>query len=89
MLLVMEGSQLFLFIYQMLSVNNLIRPPKRASDEDDGPQLLKLQGLFNKEAAPGSHVRHHIDNQTAVDSFSILYIGAVRKAAKQKFTWKT
>ncbi|XP_075734391.1 uncharacterized protein LOC142775880 [Rhipicephalus microplus] len=41
----------------MLSVNNLVRPPKRASVDGDGPQLLfKLQDLFNKEAAPVNHV---------------------------------
>ncbi|XP_077552579.1 uncharacterized protein LOC144167061 [Haemaphysalis longicornis] len=49
--------QQFLFIYRMLSVNNLVRPPKRASVDGDGPQLLfRLQDLFNKEAAPVNHV---------------------------------
>ncbi|KAH8021112.1 hypothetical protein HPB51_012507 [Rhipicephalus microplus] len=42
--------QQFLFIYRMLSVNNLVRPPKRASVDGSGPQLLlTLQGLFGKE----------------------------------------
>lgn len=64
--------QQFLFIYRMLSVNNLVRPPKRASVDGDGPQLLfKLQDLFNKEAAPVNHVRCHIENKRAIDSFSI------------------
>lgn len=55
----------------MLSVNNLVRPPKRASVDGDGPQLLfKLQDLFNKEAAPVNHVRCHIENKTAIDSLS-------------------
>nr|XP_037285137.1 uncharacterized protein LOC119178075 [Rhipicephalus microplus] len=49
--------QQLLFIYRMLSVNNLVRPPKRASVDGDGPQLLfKLQDLFSKEAAPVNHV---------------------------------
>nr|XP_037270216.1 uncharacterized protein LOC119161806 [Rhipicephalus microplus] len=39
--------QQFLFIYRLLSVNNLIRPPQRASVEGDGPSLLlKMQYLF-------------------------------------------
>ncbi|XP_075729099.1 gamma-tubulin complex component 6 isoform X6 [Rhipicephalus microplus] len=39
--------QQFLFIYRLLSVNNLIRPPQRASVEGDGPRLLlKMQDLF-------------------------------------------
>lgn len=42
--------QQFLFIYRMLWVNNLVRPPKRASVDGSGPQLLlTLQGLFDKE----------------------------------------
>lgn len=49
--------QHFLFIYRMLSVNNLVRPPKRASVEGDGPQLLlKLQGLFDKGKPASSQV---------------------------------
>lgn len=49
--------QHFLFIYRMLSVNNLVRPPKRASVDGDGPQLLlKLQGLFEKEQPANSQV---------------------------------
>ncbi|KAG0436154.1 hypothetical protein HPB47_018108 [Ixodes persulcatus] len=35
--------------YRMLSVNNLVRPPKRASVDGDGPQrLLRLQDLFGQ-----------------------------------------
>lgn len=42
--------QQFLFMCRMLSVNNLVRPPKRASVDGSGPQLLlTLQGLFDKE----------------------------------------
>ncbi|XP_075737076.1 uncharacterized protein LOC142776730 [Rhipicephalus microplus] len=49
--------QHFLFIYRMLSVNNLVRPPKRASVEGDGPQLLlKLQGLFDKGKPASSQI---------------------------------
>ncbi|KAH7958552.1 hypothetical protein HPB49_002537 [Dermacentor silvarum] len=49
--------QHFLFIYRMLSVNNLVRPPKRASVDGDGPQLLlKLQDLFEKEKPSNSQV---------------------------------
>ncbi|KAH8033298.1 hypothetical protein HPB51_009409 [Rhipicephalus microplus] len=67
--------QQFLFIYRMLSVNNLVRLPKGASVDGDGPQLLfKLQDLFNKEAAPVNHVRCHIENKRAIDSFSIWNI---------------
>ncbi|CAN7990102.1 unnamed protein product [Ixodes pacificus] len=34
----------------MLSVNNLVRPPKRASVDGDGPQLLlRLQDLFGQQ----------------------------------------
>ncbi|KAH6922948.1 hypothetical protein HPB50_020310 [Hyalomma asiaticum] len=41
--------QHFLFIYRMLSVNNLVRLPKLASVDGDWPQLLlKLQDLFEK-----------------------------------------
>ncbi|XP_075741361.1 uncharacterized protein LOC142790359 [Rhipicephalus microplus] len=41
----------------MLSVNNLVRPPKRASVEGDGPQLLlKLQGLFDKGKPASSQI---------------------------------
>lgn len=53
--------QHFLFIYRMLSVNNLVRPPKRASVDGDGPQLLlKLQGLFEKEPPANSQVEHQL-----------------------------
>lgn len=53
--------QHFLFIYRMLSVNNLVRPPKRASVDGDGPQLLlKLQGLFEKEQPANSQVEHQL-----------------------------
>ncbi|XP_075725820.1 uncharacterized protein LOC142767629 [Rhipicephalus microplus] len=49
--------QHFLFIYRMLSVNNLVWPPKRASVEGEGPQLLlKLQGLFDKKKPAPSQV---------------------------------
>ncbi|KAH8033710.1 hypothetical protein HPB51_015546 [Rhipicephalus microplus] len=49
--------QHFLFIYRMLYVNNLVRPPKRASVEGDGPQLLlKLQGLFDKGKPASSQI---------------------------------
>ncbi|KAH8025988.1 hypothetical protein HPB51_015293 [Rhipicephalus microplus] len=56
-----DGSQPtvqhFLFIYRMLSVNNLVRPPKRSSVEEERPQLLlKLQGLFGKEKSASSQV---------------------------------
>ncbi|KAK8780424.1 hypothetical protein V5799_018235 [Amblyomma americanum] len=47
----------FLFIYRMLSVNNLVQPPKRASVSGDRPQLLlKLQDLFNKQSSTTNHV---------------------------------
>ncbi|KAH9369580.1 hypothetical protein HPB48_011526 [Haemaphysalis longicornis] len=53
--------QHFLFIYRMLSVNNLVRPPKRASVDSDGPQLLlKLQGLFEKEPPANSQLEHQL-----------------------------
>ncbi|KAL1436881.1 hypothetical protein MTO96_049277 [Rhipicephalus appendiculatus] len=49
--------QQFLFIYRMLSVNNLVQPPKRASVAGDGPQLLlKLQNIFYRTKAPIKHV---------------------------------
>nr|XP_037273487.1 uncharacterized protein LOC119165410 [Rhipicephalus microplus] len=49
--------QHFLFIYRMLSVNNLVRPPKQASVEGGGPQLLlKLQGLFDKGKPASSQI---------------------------------
>ncbi|KAH9376284.1 hypothetical protein HPB48_015016 [Haemaphysalis longicornis] len=55
--------QHFLFIYGMLSVNNLVRPPKRASVEGDGPQLLlKLQGLFDKKKPASSQEQFHYTN---------------------------
>nr|XP_037289777.1 uncharacterized protein LOC119184074 [Rhipicephalus microplus] len=55
--------QQFLFIYRMLSVNNLVRPPKRASVDGSGPQLLlTLQGLFDKEKP----------STTQVDTLAVL-----------------
>ncbi|XP_077550764.1 uncharacterized protein LOC144164043 [Haemaphysalis longicornis] len=49
--------QQFLFLYRMLSVNNLVRPPKRASVDGSGPQLLlTLQGLFDKKTPSTTQV---------------------------------
>uniref|UniRef100_A0A224YT25 Transposable element P transposase-like GTP-binding insertion domain-containing protein n=1 Tax=Rhipicephalus zambeziensis TaxID=60191 RepID=A0A224YT25_9ACAR len=43
--------QQFLFIYRMLSVNNIVQPPKRASVDCEGPNLLlKLQDISAKKA---------------------------------------
>lgn len=68
----------------MLSVNNLVRPPKRASVNGDGPQLLcKLQDLYNKEGTPANHVRHHTENKTAIHSFSISNICAAKELLKR------
>lgn len=44
--------QQFLYIYRMLSVNNLVKPPKRCNVSGQGPQLLlKLHSLFGKKSA--------------------------------------
>ncbi|XP_064472594.1 uncharacterized protein LOC135387194 [Ornithodoros turicata] len=47
----------FLYIYRMLSVDNIVKPPKRSNVEGKGPQLLlKLQTLFGRKSAPPSYV---------------------------------
>ncbi|KAH6936868.1 hypothetical protein HPB50_023810 [Hyalomma asiaticum] len=55
--------QQFLFIYRLLSVNNLIRPPQRASVQGDGPRLLlKMQDLF----------KHKEPTSNQIDTLAIL-----------------
>lgn len=49
----------FLYIYRMLSVNNLIKPPERTNVESKGPELLlTLQSLFGQKPVPTNHVRN-------------------------------
>ncbi|XP_064468794.1 uncharacterized protein LOC135383104 [Ornithodoros turicata] len=48
----------FLYIYRMLSVNNIVKPPQRMNVQAQGPQLLlTLQSLFDQKLPSSNHVR--------------------------------